>query len=601
MWAQDALEHLPPVAPWDGKSRLLVRPPADPWATPAERTGLEGTPSYEETVAWLRRLAQASPDLDLVSIGRSAEGRDIWMVVAAREKTRSPEGLGATGKPLVLVQAGIHSGEIDGKDAGMMLLRDMTVGKSRRQLLDRASVLFIPILNVDGHERRSPYGRINQRGPAETGWRTNARNLNLNRDYTKLETEGVRAVVSVINRWRPDLYVDLHVTDGLDYQYDITWGAAPDYTWSRSSSRWVNDVLGPEVRRRLVESGHEPGPLVFPVNGHDVSEGNQVWAPSPRFADGYGAARHLPTILVENHSLKPYDRRVLGTYVLLETVLETLGRDTRSLRVATEEDRSRRDDRVVLAWAPGEGARRETRTFKGIHSEKVPSPITGTEVVRWTGEPVDEEVVFVHSDVPAAVVDRPAEYYIPAAWSPIAEKLRLHGIEVERLEQPATVEALMYRLPEAALETGGSGFDHRAAIYEGRVRVRPGRVASEVHELHLPAGSFRARTDQALGTLLVLLLEPESPDSFFQWGYFLEILTRTEYVEPYVMEPLARAMLANDPDLAEAFERKLEVDPHFASSPTARLGFFYRRTPYYDGTHRLYPVGRSLAAGVSAR
>jgi murein tripeptide amidase MpaA len=601
--AQGAAEFLPPVAPWNGKSRRLALPPDHPWATPAEKAGLQRTPTYEETVAWLRRLAQASSDLDLVSIGLSAEGRDIWMVVAAREEPHTPEGLAAAGKPLVLVQAGIHAGEIDGKDAGMMLLRDMTVLESRRHLLDRASLLFIPVLNVDGHERRSVHGRINQRGPAETGWRTNARNLNLNRDYTKLETEEVRAVVSVINRWQPDLYVDLHVTDGLDYQYDVTWGMAPDHTWSPHISRWVGDVLGPEVDRRLVEWGHAPGPFVFPLNGHDLSDGSQVWMPSPRYSDGYGAARHLPTLLVENHSLKPYDRRVLGTYVFLETVLETVGGHARSLRLAAEKDRSRRDARVVLAWSADEGSRREIRKFKGIRSEKVPSPITGTEVVRWTGEPLDEEVVFVHSDVAAAEVDRPDAYYIPAAWSPIAEKLRRHGIEVERLERPTTVEALMYRLPEADLETGGSGFDHRKAVYEGRVRVRPGRVVAEVRDLHLPAGSFRARTDQPLGTLLVLLLEPESPDSLFQWGYFLETLTRTEYAEAYVMEPLARAMLEGDPELAEAFERKLETDPGFAASPTARLDFFYRRTPYYDSTCRLYPIGRSrrpLAAGVHA-
>jgi murein tripeptide amidase MpaA len=593
--AQEAADHLPPLVPWDGPSRSLILPADHPWTTPAESSGLTRTPTYEETTAWLRRLVDATDDLDLVSIGRTAEGREIWMVVAAREALRTPEALRASGKPLVLAQAGIHSGEIDGKDAGLMLLRDMTVLESRRPLLDRANLLFIPILNVDGHERASRYGRINQRGPEEMGWRTNARNLNLNRDYTKLETEGVRAVVSVINAWQPDLYIDLHVTDGADYQYDITWGVTPEHGWSSHSSRWVTEVLAPVVNGRLTEMGHFPGPFIWPANGRDLSAGNLVWTPGPRFSQGYGAARHLPSILVENHSLKPYEQRVLGTYAFLESVLETLGREHRSLRSAADRDRDRREARVALAWEWGEGSRKETKTVKAIRSETVASPIAGGPVVRWTGEPLDQEVVFDHSTVATVEVDRPAHYYIPVGWSHIAEKLRLHGIELETLDRATKVPAQMYRLPEAAVESGGSGFDHSSVAYEGRVRVKAGPIVKEVRELELPAGSFRARTDQPLGTLLVLLLEPESPDSLFQWGYFLEILTRTEYAEPYIMEPMARAMLEEDPELARAFEKKLQSDPEFAASPGARLDWFYRRTPYYDSTYRLYPIGRGLA------
>ena len=212
---------LPPLAPWNGASRALLLPAEHVWATPFEQSGLTRSPSYDETIAWLKRLVEAAPQLKVVSIGDSGEGRPIWMVIASRDGAATPEALRSRGLPVMLVQAGIHSGEIDGKDAGMMFLRDLTVVGSKRALLDQASFLFIPILSVDAHERRSPYGRINQRGPAETGWRSNPRNLNLNRDYAKLDTPEMRALVRALNAWQPDLYFDIHVTDGIDYQYDI--------------------------------------------------------------------------------------------------------------------------------------------------------------------------------------------------------------------------------------------------------------------------------------------------------------------------------------------------------------------------------------------
>jgi len=169
----------------------------DPWITPAERMQLAATPDYAETMAWLNRLVSAAPELEMVSIGRSLQGREIWMVIASADRAFNAVAMKSTGKPLLLAHSGIHAGEIDGKDAGLMLLRDMTETAKRKELLANTNFLFIPILNVDGHERRSAYNRINQRGPAEMGWRTNARNQNLNRDFSKLDTEGVRALIGV--------------------------------------------------------------------------------------------------------------------------------------------------------------------------------------------------------------------------------------------------------------------------------------------------------------------------------------------------------------------------------------------------------------------
>ena len=317
---------------------------------------------------------------------------------------------------MLLVQAGIHSGEIDGKDAGMMLLRDLTVRGTLRERLARASLLFIPVLNVDGHERRSAWGRINQRGPVETGWRTNARNQNLNRDYAKLDTPEVQALVGAVERWRPDLYVDVHVTDGVDWQYDVTWGANGASSWSPAIGRWLAERLGPPVTAALERAGHVPGPLVFPDDDRDLGRGVTSWTADVRYSNGWGDARHLPTILVENHSLKPFDRRVLGTHVFLDAVLDVLGRHAAELRHAVAEDRARRPHELPLAWKVPTDVAAERRPLLAIEQRAVPSAISGGVAVQWTGEPVTLEVPRSETSAPAATATRPRAYWIPPVW-----------------------------------------------------------------------------------------------------------------------------------------------------------------------------------------
>lgn len=576
---------LPPELPWDGASRSLVAAPDDPWITPAEASGLTRTPSYQETVDWLSRLAAAAPEVEMVSLGKSPEGRDVWMVVASAEGFITPEALAASGKPVLLAQAGIHAGEIDGKDAGLMLLRDLTVGGRLRGLLDRVHFLFVPILSVDAHERSGPYGRINQRGPEEMGWRTNSKNLNLNRDYTKLDTPELRAVITgALERYSPDLYLDLHVTDGADYQYDVTYGANGTHAYSPAIGTWIAERLVPALDRDLKAQGHVPGPLIFLVDPTDPSQGMVGWTAGPRFSNGYGDLRHLPTLLVENHSLKPYDQRVLGTYVLLESALSTLASDGTELRRAVALDRARRPDPVPLAWGVGGGPHATTELL-GVASRLEPSTVSGGEALAWTGEPVTLEIPLLAADVATVTASRPRAYWIPPAWREVIGRLALHGIEMERIHEAREVEVEMYRFDEAILAP---------EPFEGHARVTASAVLERRREL-FPPGSVRVSTDQPLGDLAVLLLEPASPDSFFQWGFFLEVLQRTEYAEGYVMEPMARAMLEESPELAREFEEALAADPELAADPRARLQWFYRRTPFWDDRHLLYPVAREPA------
>lgn len=578
--AQDAKSTaiLPPLPPWSGATRALIVAADDPWITPAEKTALKTTPSYDETVAWLRRLVVKAPQLKMVSIGRSDEGRDVWMVIASKERAFTPEALARSGKPLVLAQGGIHAGEIDGKDAGLMLLRDLTVRGTQKELLDRVNLLFVPIFNVDGHERTSPFNRVNQRGPENMGWRTNARNLNLNRDYMKADSAEMQAMIRALHEWRPHMYIDLHVTDGADYQHDITYGWNNAGGFSPAINNWLEATLRPPVTKGLASGGHVPGPLIFtedPTKG--IANGNS----DPRLSHSYADARQIAGILVENHSLKPYDQRVLGTYVFLVETLRIVGAEGASLRAAIATEQARRPETIPLSWRVPEG-QNETVEILGVEGKSVLAPVSGGVRMEWNGKPVTVTAPYRKATEVATSVTRPAAYWIPPQWHDVIDKLVLHGVQIEWIKAPREVDVEMYRVEDPKLA---------AEQFEGHVRVTARPVAERRRET-FPAGSARVSTNQPLGNLAVLLLEPSSPDSLFQWGFFHSILSPTEYIESYIMEPMAERMMAEDPKLAEEFREKLAADAEFRANSRARLQWFYRKTPFYDARARLYPVGR---------
>lgn len=565
---------LPPTLPWHGASERLVTRDADPWITPAERAKFEDTPDYAATRAWLDRLDAASPLISIESFGRTAQGRDLYFVRASK---------GGSGKPVLLAQAGIHSGEIDGKDAGLMLLRDIALrGKDR--LLDKADLVFVPIFNADGHERSSAWNRPNQRGPKSMGWRTTAQNLNLNRDYLKADTPEMRAMIGLIRRVDPALYLDLHVTDGVDHQYDVTYafsGWRGLYARSEAIGRWLDTRLRPDMDQALSRAGHNPFLYVSARDNDDPDKGITHDADTPRFSTGYGDAARIPTILVETHSLKPYRQRVLGTYVFVEEALRQVGADADALRAAIAADRAARPVTSVLSWKPLPDPIYSVR-YRGIAHDRYRSAAAGGDVIRWLGKPVTLQML-VYGETPDVTTQLPKAWWVPVTATTTIERLRLHGITFETLAASRTLSLDMVRLIDPKL----------GAANEGHVPVTA-KFAHERRQETMPTGSVRVPSDQPLGLLAAAMLEAESPDSLLAWGFFPEILQRTEYIESYAIAPLADRMLASDPVLRAELDRKLAADPAFASDPKARLAWFYARTPYYDERYLLYPVGREL-------
>jgi hypothetical protein len=569
------VEILPPILPWKGKSLELIAKKNNPWITPTEKSDFVQTPSYAETMSWFGKLCAASDVMEMITVGQSANGRKIEMVIASLDKTFDKAALRSSAKPLLLVQAGIHAGEIDGKDAGMMLLRDIAFG-NKRDLLKNANLLFIPILNVDGHERVSPYNRPNQRGPENMGWRTNSRNLNLNRDYTKLDSEEVTALVQVMNDYSPSFYVDLHVTDGADYQYDITYG---NNAYSPAIAQWLAQTFRPAIDKGLKANGHIPGPLVFAANDRDFTEGMMEYPYMPRFSTNYGDLRRIPSILVENHSLKPFKQRVLGTYVFLEALLLIVGKESAALKRAIQSDAQMRSEDVVITWKSPE--KPDTVTFLGVESTLEKSTVTTGDYVRWTGKPITQKIPYKRINKPDLVAKRPKAYWVPATYQDVIERLTRHGIKMEKITDAKTVDLDLYHLQDAKITN---------EAFEGHFNVTA-KAQSKKHKETFYPGSVRIPTDQVLGDLVVYLLEPECPDSFLAWGFFPEIFSRTEYIEEYAIEPLARWMLEKDENLRKEFELKKKQEQGFVNDKMKVYAWFYERSPFYDDRYLVYPVG----------
>ena len=577
-------------------------PPRD-WRTPAEAGDYRTTPRYAETMEYVRRVVAAAPrQARLMTFGRSGEGRDLMVAVLSKDGVFDPAALHRAGRPIVLVQNAIHAGEMDGKDASLALLRDIVVTKEKAALLDRAVLVVIPIYNVDGHERVSAYNRINQNGPEKTGWRTQARNLNLNRDYMKADAPETRAFLKLWSRWLPDLFVDTHVTDGADFQYDTTYGIDTGPDVFPALAEWKRAVLAPSLEDVVGAAGHVISPYINLKDETDPSQGITIGQDTPRFSTGYVNLQNRPAVLLETHMLKDYRTRVLGSYEFLRAVLMIANRDAgrliemnRAADAATVAAGKRYDAAARVPLRLETDGTTEPFTFHGFKSSVRRSDISGARQIEYSKEPIEITVPRQTSLKVTLAVVPPLAYIVPAQWTAVIDVLQAHGLKMRTTARAWEGEVETYRCEGASWHA--RPFEGRQVLFspgEGGARstASPGACTLVRERLSFPAGSVVVPMDQRAARVAVHLLEPQAPDSLLAWGFFNAIFERKEYAEPYVMEVLARDMLAKNPKLKEEFERRLDEDPEFAASPEARLEFFYRRSPWWDPRLGLYPVGR---------
>ncbi len=569
-------------------------PPTEDWRTKAEATDYRETPRYDETMAYCQRLAAASPLVHIEGLGRSPEGREIVALIVSLDRAFTPAAAHATGKEIVLVNACIHPGECEGKDAGLALIRDLLIKEEYKTggLLDHAILVFVPIHSVDGHERFSLYNRINQNGPAEMGWRTTAQNYNLNRDWLKADAPETHAMLGLFNRWMPDLFIDLHNTDGADYQYDITYTLERHGNEPAGIHAWQKDAFDGKIFPALEKEGHKIAPYLVLKTPDKPEDGFSDGAASPRLSTGYVALWNRPALLVETHMLKDYRTRVVATYDLLKAVLAYFKDAPGNLRKAVDQaDR----DTVAAGKAAYDPARRLPVDFKlgpgsvpfeflGVESHHEVSPVSASVWTRYDPtKPVTFTVPFYNDVQVAKEICPPVGYVVPAAWTVVIERLRAHGLAFTTLTKPLTCEVETYKFESA---------EWQPKPFENHHMLKDAKFAPIRRKVTFPAGSVVVYLDQPGARVAMHLLEPDAPDSLLKWGYLDAIFEHKEYSEERVMEAMARDMMARDPKLAGEFEQKVKSDAAFAGSPAARLEWFYERTPYFDDRLNIYPVGR---------
>ncbi len=578
--------------------------PGSDWRTPAEIAGYRTTPDYATTVRFAERVAAARPDTVRVeTFGRTGEGRDLTVVIASNGGLFDPGGARAAGRVVLLVQNCIHAGEPDGKDASLALLRDLVSPDGRTRLPDPVVLLVIPVYNADGHERTSPYHRINQAGPEPAGWRANGTNLNLNRDYLKADAPETRAFLRLFHRWLPDFFVDNHVTDGADFQYDVTFqlDATPDV--APATARWLDEAVVPGLLREVDASGHLAFPYaVFLRDDADPAQGLAFNENPPRFSTGQMILENRPGLLVEMHMLKEYETRVRGNYEVLRAVLGLVGRDAD--RLASLNRTADAEAAAIGAGAAGAepfplvvAATGETVPvrFRGREFTRYESTVSGAPAIRYGPRSWEPELPLERAAKVEVSVVPPAAYIVPPQWVGVIDVLEAHAVRMRRTAAPWTGPVERYRC--SGMEWPSRPFEGRFPILRsGNVERSFGRFGAcepVTEEATFPGGSAVVPLDQRLSKVAIHWLEPEAPDSALRWGFFAPIFEQKESGEAYVLEELARRELDRVAGLRPEFEARVASDRAFAQSPGARLEFFYARSAWGVANRvGVYPVGR---------
>jgi hypothetical protein len=581
--------------------------------TLAEQSNFRLTGRIEEVERLSRQFETAWPEaVRSFEYGRSAEGRVLRALIVSRTGALTSDQLRARKIPLLMLQAGIHPGESDGKDAGFIAIRELLEGSAGSgvlapHLLERIAILFVPAFNTDGHERTGRWNRPNQNGPEETGWRTTAQNLNLNRDYTKADSPEMQAMLRLIDSWDPLVCADLHVTDGADFEPDVSIQVEP-INQGDPDLRASGVQLRDQLIAKLAASGAMPIDF-YPdlAKTDDPSSGFALTVYSPRFSTGYFPQRNRFTVLVETHSWKDYATRVRitrNTIVGLAELVAAHGGEwlrlcgqadvTAATRLAGAEvtlDYVTRWREPAKAGAATSGREDTTDArvieFRGYAYTRTESAISGGLVTAYDPKtPQIWRVPMRDAVKPLLVVRAPgAGYVVPVSFaSVIGPRLEAHGIAFKAIQQRrAAMPAGTFRARRVTFS---------AAPFEGRMCAQLDGEWSATQAVHIEAGALFVPIAQPLARLVAALFEPQAPDSFAAWGFFNACFEQKEQMEPYVAEQIAASMLAADGRLREEFNAKLQADPEFTRSPGDRLEFFLRRHSSWDERYNLYPVLR---------
>lgn len=547
-----------------------------------ENSNGDETATYEETISYYNLLAENFPEISIYPNGETDSGKPLHTVIYnAKGTSQSIETLRQENR-IVLINNGIHPGEPDGIDASMMLFRDLAIGKIKP--LQNTIIVAIPVYNIGGSLNRNSTTRTNQNGPKEYGFRGNARNYDLNRDFIKADTKNTRAFAEIYHRVQPDLFIDTHVSNGADYQYTLTHLFTQHNKLGGTLGQFLHDSIMPALERSLNKKSWDITPYVNVFN-RTPETGFSQFFDSPRYSTGYTTLFNTFGMMVETHMLKPYKQRVQGTYELLVSMMEIVEQKGNTIRVLRNKNHWSPGESYPLAWEL-DTTKWSVLNFKGYEGDYINSNITGKNRLRYDrSRPFDKEVRYNNYFKPVSSAIIPKAYVIPQGWHNILELLKLNNVKMTPLKHDTLMAVESYKILDYAT---------RKSPYEGHYSHYNTAVKGTIVDLNFKKGDYLIYTEQYALRYLLETLEPVAPDSFFNWNYFDTILQQKEGFSPYVWEDVAHELLKTDNHLKLEFDIKVNNDEDFANNWYSQLDWIHKHSKFYEKAHLQYPIYRIL-------
>jgi len=551
----------------------------------------QATATYQEAVDFYKKLAAVFPQLQLTEWGMTDAGHPLHVAVLSKNKVFDPAILRQQNKRILLVNNAIHPGEPEGVDATMLLLRTYLQSQELQPLLDSVVLVVIPFYNIGGGLNRGCCSRVNQNGPKEYGFRGNAKNLDLNRDFIKCDSKNARTFTQIFNYWQPDVFIDNHTSDGADYTYTMTMLATQEDKLGSALGDYLRRDFGPMLYRDMAARHSEMVPYVNVFSKTPGEEGINGFFDSPRYSSGFAALHHCLAFVPETHMLKPFPQRVAATYAFMDVMIHAMYRESSNVaraRQATMQHFMELDS-FAIDWKLHE-QQADSILFKGFEGKYKPSEVTGMDRLWYDREaPFTKTIPYHNYFKPSAKVKAPVAYIIPQACEEVIQRLQWNGVEMKRLAEDVSGEWEMYYIKN--FKTGDGPFEGH--YLHSNVQVETKTMTWGFH-----AGDYVVYVQQPGARYIVETLEPQGCDSFFAWNFFDAILGQKEWFSPYVFEDIAAAFLKDHPEVRKELEARKNADSGFAKNMWAQLGFVYSKTGYFEPTYNLYPVARVMKAGV---
>ncbi|MCF6403822.1 M14 family metallopeptidase [Chitinophaga filiformis] len=547
-----------------------------------EKTQGQETATYEECIAYYRQLDKRFPQISMKEMGLTDAGIPLHLVVYSPSGDFDFTSLRKKNKRIILINNGIHSGEPDGIDASMMLLRDLALGK--KKLPENIVLAVIPVYNIGGALNRSTNYRVDQNGPAAFGSRGNARNYDLNRDFIKADSRNARSFQQIYQLADPDVFIDNHVSNGADYQHIMTLLSTEHNKMGGIMGSFLHKEFEPGIYQLMKEKGYDLVPYVNHF-GETPENGWITYADGPRYSSGYTTLFHTFGFVPETHMLKPYPQRVQATYALMESFISfvsTHSEQIKTLRAQTKEQEKTQAS-FPLEWNV-DTSHYSYINFKGYAAGYKPSEISGQPRLYYDRtKPFEKQVKFYDNVVAGNYVQKPLAYVIPQGWWNVLDLLKNNNVQMRRFTQDTAIYVETYHID-----------DYKTAQrpYEGHYIHSDMKVSATKDTIHFRKGDYYIPMNQVANRYLIETLEPTGDDSFFAWNFFDPILARKEGYSHYVFEDIAADYLRSNPALQEQLKQKRAADSTFARSGDAQLRFVYEHSPYSEPGYLRYPVYR---------